>query len=66
MSEITIKVDVPEESKEEFKRALAKIIEELSDKARIKDFNDEEEIEKFSVEIGRKVNESLYKKYNNK
>ena len=40
MSEITIKVDVPEESKEEFKRALAKIIEELSDKARIKDFND--------------------------
>ncbi len=64
MSEILIKVNVSEESKERFKLALAKLAKELSDDIKVQELYDEEDkIRELSVMLGRKVNKSLHERY---
>ena len=64
MSEILIKFDVPEELKEEFRLALAKLVKEISDDAKIQELEDEEDkIRELSIKLGRKVNKSLHERY---
>jgi len=64
MVEILIKIDIPEESKAEFKLALNKLIKELSEDAEIQELNDDEDkIKELSIILGRKVNKSLHDRY---
>ena len=64
MVEVLIKVNMPEELKDKFKIALAKLMEELSDKGKIQELVDEEdEINELSILLGRKVNKSLHERY---
>ena len=64
MEEIIFKFNVPEESEERFRLALAKLIKELSDKAKMEELqNDDDEIKELSIMLGRKVNKSLHERY---
>jgi hypothetical protein len=72
MEEIVIKVDIPLEFKEEFRIALAKVVEEFIKKIRLMELGqlmeelsskEEQELIDQSVKLGKKVNESLHKRY---
>ncbi len=72
MEEIIIKVDVPKEFKEEFRIALAKVVEEFVKRIRLLELEqiqkkleskEEQELIKWSIELGRKVNKSLHGRY---
>ncbi len=72
MEEIIIKVDVPKEFKEEFRIALAKVVEEFVKRIRVLELEqmlkkleskEEQELERWSIELGRKVNKSLHERY---
>ena len=61
---VFVRVNIPEEQKERFRLALAKLLKELSENAKIEQFHDEEEeIRELSIELGRKVNKSLHERY---
>ncbi len=72
MAEVVIKVDVPIEFKEEFRIALAKVVEEFVKRVKLMELEqiskkleskEEQELIDWSVKLGREVNKSLHKKY---
>ncbi len=67
MAEIIIKVDIPAEFKEEFRLALANILEQFVKSLQLValekrlESKEEQELVEWSVELGRKVNKDAFK-----
>ena len=67
MEEIIVKVDIPTEFKQEFKLALAKVVESLVKQIEFSIAKDIVSKSKFSeehaIKLSKEVNKSLHKKY---
>ena len=71
MAELTFKVEVPEQFKEEFRIALAKVVKEFIRRIELLELEhirkkseskEEQELTEWSVKLGRKVNKETFKK----
>lgn len=68
MSEIIIKVEVPEKLKEEFELALARIVKDFVARTKLEaiktklDSKEEQELIRWSVELGRKAKKGRFRR----